>query len=113
TSRPTTVCQSLALIELLLRLAKRVLDVLVHLDHGNPMLERAVRLDQPELALTGLELELDVADEDGTRAVEHARVFAEDALHREHELGRRILEAVRHPRSLSGTASKPIACSSA
>jgi hypothetical protein len=36
----------------------------VHLDHAEPVLERAVRLDQPELALPRLELELHVADEE-------------------------------------------------
>src|SRR5438128_934602 len=100
-------------IEPLLRLAQRVLDVLAHLDHPEPVLERALRLDQPELALAGLELQLHVADGDGTRAVEHARLRAEHALHRRDELRRRVLEAHRHARSLSGTGSKPIACSSA
>src|SRR3954469_11386503 len=56
TSRPTTVSHSAT--ETLLRLAHRGFDVEVDLDHGNAVLERAFRLDQPELALTGLELQL-------------------------------------------------------
>src|SRR5215218_3630513 len=65
-------------IEHLLRLADGVLDVALDLHHRQPVLERPVRLDQPQLALARLELELHVADEDGTRAVEHARRDAED-----------------------------------
>src|SRR5438067_1701470 len=113
TSRPTTDSHSALLTELLLGLAKGLLDVVAHLNHRQPVLERAVRLDQPQLALAGLELELHVADEDGTRAVEHARMLAEDTLDGEHELGGGILEAVGHARSLSGTGSKPSACSTA
>src|SRR5712672_723450 len=112
TSRPTTSSQSLAAIEFLLRLEERGLHVVAHLHHREPVLERTVRLDQPELALAGLELELHFAHQDGARAVEHARVLPEDAFDREHELRRRILEAVRHRRR-SGTGSKPIACSRA
>ena len=54
-----------------------------------------MRLDQPQLALTRLELKLDLADEDGARAVEHAWVLAEDALDCEHELRRRVLDGSR------------------
>src|SRR3954468_9558831 len=49
-------------MEHLLRLAQRILEGPPHLDHGEPLLERAVALDQPELALARLELELEVAD---------------------------------------------------
>src|SRR5436305_7830743 len=85
TSSPTTASHSPELNELLLRLAERRLHVLLHLDHAEPVLERAVRLDQPQLALAGLELELHVADEDRAGAVEHARVLAEDPLDGEDE----------------------------
>src|SRR5215468_5030557 len=68
TSRPTTASHSD--IELVLGLAKSDLDVVTHLHHRDPVLERAVRLDQPQLALAGLELQLHVADEDRARAVE-------------------------------------------
>ena len=68
---------------------------------------------EPQLALARLERELHVADEHRARAVEHARLHAEDTLDRGHELGRRILEAHRHPASLAGTGSKPSARSSA
>src|SRR5439155_3118268 len=78
TSRPMTGSQSVSLaIELVPRFAHGRLDVLVHLDHRDAMLEHAVRLDQPELALARLELELEVADEHRPRAVEHARLGAE------------------------------------
>src|SRR5579872_5313640 len=96
--------------EPLLRLEQRRLDVLSHLDHPEPVLEHAVRLDEPQLALARLELELHVADEHGARAVEHTGLSPENALRRRHELGGGILEPHR---SRSGTTSKPIACSSA
>src|SRR3954451_246043 len=113
TSRPTTVSQPLLdIAELLLGLAHGRLDVELDLDHCKPVLERALRLDQPELALARLELELHVADEHGARAVEHARLRAEHALHGRDEIRGGILEAHRH-RSGMGTGSKPIACSSA
>src|SRR5260370_28900439 len=54
TSSPTTASQSVELIELRLRFLQRRLDVEIHLDHPEPVLEHAVRLDQPELALAGL-----------------------------------------------------------
>src|SRR5262249_27060458 len=38
-------------IELLLRATQGVLDRAAHLDHREPVLERAVPLDQPQLAL--------------------------------------------------------------
>src|SRR5207302_2291440 len=72
---------------------------------------RAVRLDQPQLALARFELELHVADEHGPRAVEHPRVLAEHAGCGEHEFGRRVLEPHAH-RSRTGTGLKPSACSS-
>src|SRR3954469_494507 len=112
TSRPMTASYSGNVFQPLLRLAQRLLDVLVHLDHPDAMLERPLRLDEPELALARLELELHVADKDGARAVEHARLGAEHLLNRRDEVGGGILEAHRH-RNLSGTGSKPSACSSA
>src|SRR5579859_698393 len=91
TSRPMTGSQSDT--ELLPRFAQRALDVLVHLDHADAVLEHAVPLDQPQLALARLELELDVAEEHRARAVEDARRRAEDALHRGDELRCGILES--------------------
>src|SRR2546421_12034407 len=70
TSSPQTSSHSVVPMQLLLRLAERILDVLADLDHREPVLERAVGLDQPELALAGLQLELHVADLDGARAVQ-------------------------------------------
>src|SRR5262249_5873324 len=104
-------------IQTLLRLAQRGLDVVVHLDHADAVLERALRLDHPEPALAGLELELHLADQHGARAVEDARLRAEHPLDGRHELCRGIVEAHRH-RTLPalngrGTGSKPSACSSA
>src|SRR3954471_14695974 len=58
TSSPMTASHSAEAMQPLLRLEQRLFDVLAHLDHAEPMLEHALRLDQPELALTGLELEL-------------------------------------------------------
>src|SRR6476659_4778041 len=75
TSRPITASHSV-LIELLLRLAHGRLDV--DLDHAESVLEHALALDQPELALACRELELHVADKHRARAVEHARLRAED-----------------------------------
>src|SRR5579864_474526 len=87
------------------------LDVAVHLDHRHPVLERGrEHAYEPELALTRLERQLDVAHEHRTRAVEHPRARAEDPFDRWDEIGRWILESHR---SRSGTVSKPIACSSA
>src|SRR3954447_24141721 len=48
-SRPMTGSHSA--MEHLARLAQRALDVAAHLDHAEPVLERTVHLDQPELAL--------------------------------------------------------------
>src|SRR5206468_3309453 len=112
TSSPMTASHSRLDIELLLRLEQRSLDVLAHLDHAEPVLEHALRLDHPQLAFARLELQLHVADEDGARAVEHARLRAEDALHGGDEVRGGILEAHRQRRR-SGTGSKPIAVSSA
>src|SRR5436853_3997806 len=103
TSRPMTASQSARptlsaeLIEPRLRLLQRVLDVELDLDHAEPVLEHALALDQPELALTRLELQLDVADENGARPVENARRRAEHALDGGDEVGGRILES--HSRS--------------
>src|SRR2546423_13814669 len=74
------------------------------------MLERAARLDQPELALPGLERELHVGRENGARAVEDPD-RAEDAPAREHELGCGIDDRLHLSRS--GTVSNPSARSSA
>src|SRR5262249_35290688 len=108
-SRPMTGSHSAT--ELLLRLEQGVLDRAAHGDHPEPVLEHAVSLDQPQLALAGLELELHVADEHGARAVEHARPLAEDALGCRHEV-RRLVGEPPHA-SLVGTGSNPSACSSA
>src|SRR5207244_197178 len=112
TSSPMTASHSATAFEPFLRLAQRTLDVVFHLDHADAVLERAFRLDQPQLTLPGLELELHVADEHGARAVEATRLRAEDLLYRRDEVRCRILEAHGH-RSRSGTGSKPRACSSA
>src|SRR5436190_5153677 len=112
TSRPMTGSQLPLRLELHLRLPQRRLDVALDLHHGEPVLEHAVPLDQPELALARLELELQVADEHRPRAVEHPRRDAEHALRREHELRRRIVERP-HAASLAGTGSNPSTCSSA
>src|ERR1700751_1900276 len=53
TSSPQTSSHSVAPMELLLRLAERRLDVVAHPDHREAVLERPVRLDQPEIALAG------------------------------------------------------------
>src|SRR3954452_12448900 len=79
-SSPTTVSQSA--MKQLLRLRQRLLDVALDLDHADPVLERTVRPDHPELALARLERQLDVVDEHGARAVEQAGSRAEDALAR-------------------------------
>src|SRR3954465_7845905 len=50
TSRPMTASHSAEAMQPLLRLEQRLLDVLAHLDHAEPVLEHALRLDQPELA---------------------------------------------------------------
>ena len=105
-----TGSQSAELIELRLRFLQCRLDVEVDLDHPEPVLQHAVRLDQPELALACLELELHLAHERGARPVEYARRRTEDALDCGDELGGGILEPYA---SLPGTGSKPIASSSA
>src|SRR4051812_42315823 len=79
-------------IERLLRAAQGVLDRVAYLDHREPVLERAVALDQPELALARLELQLEVADQHRARAVEHARRRTEDALDGGYEVGRGVRE---------------------
>src|SRR4051812_15533906 len=85
TSRPMTASYSVIALEPLLRLAQCLLDVLVHLDHPDAVLERPLRLDEPELPLARLELELHVAHEHGARAVEHTRLGAEHLLNRRDE----------------------------
>src|SRR5438105_15381884 len=72
-SRPMTGSQSV-IGEPRLRLAQRRLDVAAHLDHPEPVLEDAVQLDQPELALTPLERQLGAADEQRPRPVEDAHL---------------------------------------
>src|SRR5436305_11212536 len=62
-SSPTTASQSA--MQQLPRFAHGTLDVAPHLDHAEAMLERAARLDEPELALSRLERELHVSGEDG------------------------------------------------
>src|SRR5205814_10659683 len=101
TSRPITGSQ-LLVTEMLVRFTERDLDVLVHLDHRHAMLQHAVRLDQPELPLAGLELELHFADEGRARAVEHAWLGAEHPLHRRDEIRSWLLEPARHDASLCG-----------
>src|ERR1041385_7295664 len=76
-SRPTTASHS-ALMDQLLRLVQRPLDVPLDLDHAEAVLERAARLDQPQLRLARFERQLHVTGKDRARAVEDAHV-AEDA----------------------------------
>src|SRR5438094_2262394 len=98
------------------RLAKRILDRPGHLDHREPLLERVrVHPDQPELALARLERELQVADQDGARAVEHAWRLPEHPLGRGDELGRGVDDAPHAAtvRRRSGTTSNSSARSSA
>src|ERR1044071_6192462 len=56
-SRPTTGSHS-ALMQQLLRLVQRAVDVSFDLDHAEAVLERTARLDQPQLRLARLEREL-------------------------------------------------------
>src|SRR5207237_5047632 len=70
-SRPITGSQSD--MEPLLRRTQRRLDVACHLDHREPVLQRAVHLDQPELALAGLERELRLAHRSEEPSVGTAR----------------------------------------
>src|SRR5438067_1071819 len=107
-SRPTTASHSGT--EQLLGFAQRTLDVALHVDHAEAMLERAARLDQPQLALPRLERELHVGSENSARAVENTHL-AEDAPAREHELGCGIDDRLHLSRS--GTVSNPSARSSA
>src|SRR5204863_2087128 len=79
---------------------KRLLDRAADVDVAEPVLERALALDQPQLALARFELQLQVAEPHCTRAVEHARALPEDALDGRHELGGYIDERL-HP-SVSG-----------
>src|SRR5919201_4770569 len=100
----------------LLRLDEGLLDRAPHLDHRQALLERErVHPDQPQLALTGLERELEVADQDGPRAVEDARLGTEDPARRDDELGRSVLDPphAAAPASRGGTGSKASARSSA
>src|SRR5215471_10744791 len=107
-SRPTTASHS-PLTQQLLRLAQGVLDVSLHLDHAEAVLERAARLDQPQLAFAGLERELHVARQHRARAVEDPHL-AELATAREDELRSRVDD--RPHRSRSGTVSNASARSS-
>src|SRR5438094_8093188 len=108
-SSPMTGSQSP--IEQLLRLQQRHLDVAADLEHGEVLLERAVHPDHAELALAGLQRELDVVELNGARAVEQAGTHTEDALDGEDEVGCPVDDLLH--RSRSGTLSKPIAPSSA
>src|SRR5438270_3904275 len=98
--------------EELLRAQERQLDVTADLEHCEPFLQDAVHANQAELLLPRFERELHVADQHCPRAVEHARVLAEDAFHGEDEVGGAVHDHLLH-RSRSGTVSKPIARSSA
>src|SRR5207253_223778 len=110
--RPTTASHSLT-VDHLFRAADGCLDVAVDVDLRDPVLERErVHAHEPQLALACFERELHLAEQDGARAVQHARARAEHALDREHELGRGIDDRLPH-RYRSGTVSKPIARSSA
>src|SRR5438094_10539151 len=100
----------------LLCLDEGLFDRAVDLDHGEPLLERVrVHPDQPELALARLERELQVADQDGARAVEHAWRLPEHPLGRGDELGRGVDDAPHAAtvRRRSGTTSNSSARSSA
>src|SRR5690349_13472735 len=66
----------------LLRLPQRGLDRVAHLDVPEPVLEGAPPLDQPELALAGLELQLQLAELYRSRAVEDAGALPEHTLDR-------------------------------
>src|SRR3954451_9005675 len=74
TSRPMTASYSGNVFQPLLRLAQRLLDVLVRRAHPGAMLEGPLGHDEPDFALARLDLELHLADKDGARAVEHARL---------------------------------------
>src|SRR5581483_8583115 len=108
-SSPITASHSA--IEPLLRRAQGVLDRTAHRDVAEPVLERSAALDQPQLAFSRLELQLQVTEQDGGRAVEDARPLAEDTLDGGDEVGGGVREALH--RSRSGTKSNASACSSA
>src|ERR671932_1649026 len=113
-SRPTTGSQ-LGMRQLL-RLDERLFDRASDFDHRQSLLERErVHPDQPELALARLERELEVADQHGPRAVEDARLGAEDPARRDDELGRPVLDPphAAAPARRVGTGSKARARSSA
>src|SRR2546423_13419037 len=98
------------------RLDERLLDRAANLDHREPLLERErVHPDQPELALAGLERELEIADEDGPRAVEDARLGVEGPACRHDGLRRSVLDSphAAAPPRRGGTGSKASAASSA
>src|SRR5436305_10221592 len=110
-SRPMTGSHALGTGQELLRLQQRNLDVAAHLVDGEILGERAVHPDDAELVLARLEREPHVVDLHRARAVEQPRPDAEDALDREHEVGRSVDDVLQ--RSRSGTVSNPIARSSA
>src|SRR3954469_3280032 len=56
-SRPTTASHS-ALTQQLLGLAQSALDIALHLDQAQPVLERSAHLDEPEFTLSCFEREL-------------------------------------------------------
>src|SRR6478672_11139838 len=96
-SSPTTASHS-AVTQQLPGVAERALDVALHLDHAEPVLERAAHLDQPELPLAGFKRELHVAREDRARPDEDAHV-AKGAPARGHELGRGVDDRLHRSRS--------------
>ena len=69
------------------------------MDVAEAVLEHAFALDQPQLALTRLELQFEIAQENRARAVEHARPLAEDALDGRDELGGYVDERLHLSRS--------------
>src|SRR3954471_6382231 len=109
-SRPTTASQSV-LIEHLLHLVQRALDVAFDLDHPDAMLERTAHLDQPQLTLARFERQLHVAGENCAGAVEHSHV-AERAAARRYELGGRIDDLLHRRRSgiVSNSSARSSAC---
>src|SRR5947207_14939618 len=68
-SRPITGSHSVT-VRHLLRRAQRLLDRAADVDVAEAVLEHAFALDQPQLALTRLELQFEIAQENRARAVE-------------------------------------------
>src|SRR5215213_2221957 len=102
-SRPMTGSHS-GTVEQLLGLADGALDVAFDLDARNPVLEgEAVDAHDPELALTRVEPELRVSDEDGAAGIDHAHRPSEDPLAGRDEVGGGVLDPLHLRRS--GTKS--------